>query len=96
MDSEKFDIGLGNSDSTIRKSAKNDYISFWDECAKSLSWFKLWTETLQWNPPFARWFVGGQINASYNTLDVQILRFYTIKENITTSCDYSFVYRHNT
>ena len=35
-----------------------------------MSWFKPWTETLQWNPPFARWFVGGQINASYNTLDI--------------------------
>ena len=70
MDSEKFDIGLGNSDSAIRESAKKDYISFWDECAKSLSWFEPWTETLQWNPPFARWFTGGKINAAYNALDV--------------------------
>ena len=70
MHSEEFDIGLGNDDSTIRSSAKNDYVSFWNECAKSLSWFEPWTETLQWNPPFARWFVGGKINASYNTLDV--------------------------
>ena len=70
MHSEEFDIGLGNDDSTIRSSAKNDYVSFWNECAKSLSWFEPWTETLQWNPPFARWFVGGKINASYNTLDI--------------------------
>ena len=70
MHSEEFDIGLGNDDSTIRSSAKNDYVSFWNECAKSLSWFEPWTETLQWNPPFARWFVGGKINASYNALDV--------------------------
>ena len=35
-----------------------------------LCWFEPWTETLQWNPPFARWFVGGKINASYNALDV--------------------------
>ncbi|MDC0041525.1 acetate--CoA ligase, partial [Candidatus Nitrosopelagicus sp.] len=46
------------------------YVSFWNNCAKSLSWFEPWTETLQWNPPFARWFVGGKINASYNALDV--------------------------
>ena len=70
MHSEEFDIGLGNNDSTIRSSAKSDYVSFWNECAKSLSWFEPWTETLQWNPPFARWFVGGKINASYNTLDI--------------------------
>ena len=70
MHSEEFDIGLGNNDSTIRSSAKSDYVSFWNECAKSLSWFEPWTETLQWNPPFARWFVGGKINASYNALDV--------------------------
>ena len=70
MHSEEFDIGLGNDDSTIRSSAKSDYVSFWNECAKSLSWFEPWTETLQWNPPFARWFVGGKINASYNALDV--------------------------
>ena len=70
MHSEEFNIGLGNDDSTIRSSAKSDYVSFWNECAKSLSWFEPWTETLQWNPPFARWFVGGKINASYNALDV--------------------------
>ena len=70
MHSEEFNIGLGNNDSTIRSSAKSDYVSFWNDCAKSLSWFEPWTETLQWNPPFARWFVGGKINASYNALDV--------------------------
>ena len=70
MHSEKFEIGLGNNDSSIRESAKKDYLSFWDECAKSLSWFEPWSETLQWNPPFAKWFVGGKLNASYNALDV--------------------------
>ena len=70
MHSEKFEIGLGNNDSSIRESAKKDYLSFWDECAKSLSWFEPWSETLQWNPPFAKWFVGGKLNASYNTIDV--------------------------
>ena len=70
MHSEKFNIGLGNNDSSIRDSAKKDYLSFWDTCAKSLSWFDFWSETLQWNPPFARWFVGGKINAAHNTLDI--------------------------
>ena len=70
MYSEKFEIGLGNNDSSIRNSAKKDSISFWGECSKSLFWFEPWSEILQWNPPFARWFVGGKINASYNTLDI--------------------------
>ena len=70
MDSENFQISLGNNDSSIRNSAKSDFISFWNERAKLLKWFKPWEKTLDWNPPFAKWFVGGQINASYNTLDV--------------------------
>ena len=70
MDSKEFHIGLGNNDTSIRDSAKSDFISFWGERAKLLKWFKPWQKTLDWNPPFAKWFVGGEINASYNTLDV--------------------------
>ena len=70
MDSKEFQIGLGNNDTSIRDSAKYDFISFWGERAKLLKWFKPWQKTLDWNPPFAKWFVGGEINASYNTLDV--------------------------
>lgn len=68
--SETYDIGLGNNDSEIRKLAKSDFVKFWDIEAKKLSWFKIWDETLDWKPPFARWFVGGLINASHNALDV--------------------------
>lgn len=46
-----------------------DYLSFWDEQAKNLSWFSPWEKTLQWNPPFAQWFINGKLNASYNCLD---------------------------
>ncbi len=65
-----FEIGLGNNDTETRKRADSDFVSFWNEEAKKLSWFQIWDKTLDWNPPFARWFVGGLINASYNTLDV--------------------------
>lgn len=68
--SEIFEIGLGNNHPEIREKADSDFISFWDEQAKKLSWFSPWTRTLDWNPPFAKWFVGGKINASYNALDV--------------------------
>ena len=70
--SERYDIGLGNDDSAIREKANSDFVSFWGEQAKNLSWFSFWRQTLDWNPPFARWFVGGTINASYNALDVHI------------------------
>ncbi len=68
--SETYNIGLGNNDSEIRKKANSDFVSFWDEQAKNLFWFSPWKKTLDWQPPFARWFVGGTINASYNALDV--------------------------
>ncbi len=43
---------------------------FWGELAeKELSWFRKWSHVFEWNPPFARWFVGGKINASYNCVD---------------------------
>jgi len=65
-----FEIGLGNNDTETRKRADSDFVSFWNEEAKKLSWFQIWDKTLDWNPPFAKWFVGGLINASYNALDV--------------------------
>jgi acetyl-CoA synthetase len=44
--------------------------AFWGELAeKELFWFEKWSQTLEWKSPFAKWFVGGKINASYNCLD---------------------------
>ena len=68
--SDTFDIGLGNNFPEIREKADSDFISFWDQQAKNLHWFSPWQRVLNWNPPFARWFEGGTINASYNALDV--------------------------
>ena len=65
-----FDIGLGNSDFKTRKIADSDFVSFWNEQAKNLSWFSSWSQTLDWQTPYAKWFVGGTINACHNTLDV--------------------------
>jgi len=67
---ESFLIGLGNNDSETRKKAGADFVSFWADQAKQLHWFEYWERTLQWDAPFARWFVGGKINASYNALDI--------------------------
>src|SRR3982751_2648559 len=43
---------------------------FWAKQAKDeLVWFKPWKKVLEWKEPFAKWFVGGQLNVSYNCLD---------------------------
>jgi acetyl-CoA synthetase len=49
--------------------AKDDPEGFWADEAQSISWFKPWDQVLEWNAPHARWFVGGQLNASYNCVD---------------------------
>ncbi|WP_144659648.1 acetate--CoA ligase [Paenarthrobacter nicotinovorans] len=53
------------------KEAEADRPAFWAKQARELlTWSKDFTETLDWsNPPFAKWFVGGEINAAYNALD---------------------------
>ena len=70
MNIDSYEIGLKNFDTKTREASNLDQISFWNEEAKKLSWFDQWTKTLEWDIPFAKWFVGGKINASYNTLDV--------------------------
>ena len=40
--------------------------------ARKLDWFKPWDKVLEWNPPHAKWFVGGKLNVSYNCLDRHI------------------------
>lgn len=48
----------------------DDTEGFWAEMAAShLTWFKPWTKVLDWQPPFAKWFVGGRLNVSFNCLD---------------------------
>ncbi len=55
-----------------QKRAFEDLENFWSEIAENLHWFKRWEKVLEWDPPFARWFVGGVLNASYNALDVNL------------------------
>ena len=56
------------------ESPSPERLSFWAEQANQLAWHKPFTKTLDWtNPPFAKWFEDGQINASYNCLDRHVL-----------------------
>src|SRR5882724_8326620 len=49
--------------------AAKDRLGFWEEQAKRLSWATPWTQVLDWQSPFAKWFVGGTLNVAYNCLD---------------------------
>lgn len=53
----------------LYKEAENDPESFWAGIAGELHWFRKWDKVLEWNPPFAKWFVGGELNISYNCID---------------------------
>ena len=55
-------------DSLSRRAAE-DPDGFWAEIASELHWFEPWTRVLEWNAPFAKWFIGGKTNISYNCLD---------------------------
>lgn len=66
----EINLSLGNNDTATRKESESNFIAFWEKQANNLSWFSTWKKPLDWNPPFAKWFVGGTINASYNTLDI--------------------------
>ncbi|GAA3407550.1 acetate--CoA ligase [Streptosporangium vulgare] len=49
--------------------AERDRLAFWERQADRLAWSKRWNTTLEWNPPFAKWFVGGELNIAYNCVD---------------------------
>ena len=53
-----------------RKLAAQSPTRFWAKMAREhVSWFKPWKQVLQWKPPFAKWFLGGRLNVSFNCLD---------------------------
>ncbi len=50
--------------------AADDRLAFWEKQAERLSWDQKWDRVLDWDdPPFAKWFVGGTLNAAYNCVD---------------------------
>ncbi len=51
------------------KESIADPEKFWDGIAKELHWFSPWHTILEWNYPWAKWFLGGTCNISYNCLD---------------------------
>jgi acetyl-CoA synthetase len=67
--SPDFVARAGIKDRSLYDKAAADPEAFWAEQAESLSWVRKWDRVLEWDPPFAKWFVGGQLNVSYNCLD---------------------------
>jgi len=51
------------------ETAHLDREAFWAKQANCLHWFRSWDRVLEWTPPYAKWFVGGKLNACYNCLD---------------------------
>ncbi|HEY8486438.1 MAG TPA: acetate--CoA ligase, partial [Limnochordales bacterium] len=57
------------TDPDIYRQADEDFEGFWARCAQEITWFQPWERVLEWNPPDARWFIGGKLNASVNCVD---------------------------
>ncbi len=58
-----------NAKADIYEIAQKNRLGFWEEQARALTWDKPWSKVLEWNSPYAKWFIGGKLNASVNCLD---------------------------
>ncbi|HIO41757.1 MAG TPA: acetate--CoA ligase [Aquifex sp.] len=59
---------------TLYKQSLEDREGFWAKVAEDLHWFKKWDKVLEWNYPYAKWFVGGKTNICFNCLDRNLER----------------------
>ncbi len=66
---ESFATSASIRDESIYERASADPEAFWAEMAAELEWETPWEKVLEWNPPHAKWFTGGRLNASVNCLD---------------------------
>jgi len=66
---EDFARRANLNDPGIYTRAAEDPEAFWADVARELDWFRPWERVLEWNIPFAKWFLGGRLNACYNCVD---------------------------
>jgi acetyl-CoA synthetase len=66
--SEEF-AAQANATADWYERAEADREAFWAEQAERLSWAQKWDRVLEWDAPFAKWFVGGKLNVAYNCVD---------------------------
>ncbi|WP_029423249.1 acetate--CoA ligase [Alicyclobacillus macrosporangiidus] len=67
--SEAFRAQANFNDPSIYERAAADPETYWAEQAQHLTWFEPFTKVLEWDPPHAKWFIGGKLNAAYNAVD---------------------------
>jgi acetyl-CoA synthetase len=66
---EDFAKQANANDPSIYDEAEKDFEAWWASWAEKLDWFEKWDTVLEWNPPWAKWFKEGKLNASHNCLD---------------------------
>src|SRR6476620_6897628 len=66
---EEFRRHADVRDESIYADAERDPEAFWARMAGELEWSRTWHQVLDWDPPHAKWFVGGQLNIAVNCLD---------------------------
>ncbi len=66
---EEFRRNANINDPAVYERADADPEGFWADFARELEWSRPWDRVLDWQPPDAKWFVGGKINASVNCVD---------------------------
>jgi acetyl-CoA synthetase len=57
------------ADAGVYDQARADRLGFWERQAGALDWMQPWERVLDWEPPYAKWFVGGRLNVSVNCVD---------------------------
>ena len=62
-------VAQANFKADIYATADADRLAFWETQARELTWDQPWSAVLDWQVPYAKWFVGGKLNASVNALD---------------------------
>jgi len=63
-------VAQANATQALYDEAERDYVGFWERLARErLSWDTPFDKTLEWEPPFAKWFLGGKLNLAYNCVD---------------------------
>ena len=62
-------VAQANYKADIYAMADADRLAFWESQARELTWDQPWSTVLDWQVPYAKWFVGGKLNASVNALD---------------------------
>jgi acetyl-CoA synthetase len=67
-------IDNANAKSDIYAEADKDHLAFWEKQANRLHWDQKWNQVVDWQLPFAKWFIGGKLNAAYNCLDRHVMQ----------------------